>query len=205
MHGVSHPGVAVIIGVSNTPGAIETTRMPKRPNSLAAGNVIAAIPPLDAAYAVWPIWPSKAAAEAVVTITPRSPSASGSLFCMKPAARRSTLNVPTRLTSTTRRKAFKSQTPWRPRIRSACRMPTAYDYGPERTKTLLGGGHCGSARKKTSSVTSAVQKMMMLAAAFQQRRLRRLDVLGSRHSRPRANQPLDAGRPESRTAAGHKD
>ncbi len=35
--------------VSIAPGVFETTRMPKRPNSLAAGSVIAAIPPFEAA------------------------------------------------------------------------------------------------------------------------------------------------------------
>ncbi len=39
-------------------------------------------PPFEAEYAAWPICPSKAATDAVLTMTPRSPSASGSLFCI---------------------------------------------------------------------------------------------------------------------------
>ncbi len=57
-------------------------------------------PPLDAEYAAWPIWPSNAATDAVLTMTPRS-SPSGSVLAMRSAASRSTLNVPIRLTSTT--------------------------------------------------------------------------------------------------------
>ena len=42
-------GPACIMGVSKMPGAMETTRMPKRPSSRAAGNVIEATPPFEAA------------------------------------------------------------------------------------------------------------------------------------------------------------
>jgi len=59
------------------------------------------MPPFDAAYATCPTWPSKAAIEAVLTHTPRSPSSSGSLPFMAAAANRSTLNVPIRLMRST--------------------------------------------------------------------------------------------------------
>ena len=48
-------GAALIIAVSNTPGAIATTRMPKRASSRTAGSVMAATPPLEAEYAACPI------------------------------------------------------------------------------------------------------------------------------------------------------
>src|SRR6266705_3421675 len=48
-----------------------------------------------------PIWPSKAAIEAVLTQTPRSPPSSGSLSFIAPAAKRRTLKVPIRLTRKT--------------------------------------------------------------------------------------------------------
>ena len=37
------------------------------------------MPPFDAAYAAWPTWPSYAAMEAVLTMTPRWPCSSGSV------------------------------------------------------------------------------------------------------------------------------
>ena len=58
-------------------------------------------PPFDAEYEIWPICPSKAATEAVLTSTPRSPSSSGSDFEMAEAAIRIRLKVPMRLTSMT--------------------------------------------------------------------------------------------------------
>ena len=58
------------------------------------------MPPLDAEYAAWPIWPSNAATEAVLTITPRPPS-TGSVAAIAAAARRITLKVPIRLISIT--------------------------------------------------------------------------------------------------------
>ncbi|KAG1074529.1 hypothetical protein G6F40_017435 [Rhizopus arrhizus] len=51
-------GMPSTIGVQNTPGAIVLTRMPKRDSSRAIGSVIETTPPLLAAYAAWPIWPS---------------------------------------------------------------------------------------------------------------------------------------------------
>ena len=37
------------------------------------GSVMPTMPPFDAEYAAWPICPSKAATDAVLTMTPRSP------------------------------------------------------------------------------------------------------------------------------------
>src|SRR5262245_60193896 len=93
------------IGVSAGPGAIATTRIPCRPSSRASGSVRLTTPPFDAAYAACPIWPSYAAFDAVLTITPRSPSGVGSFPTIAAAASRMTLNVPTRLTSTMLRNA----------------------------------------------------------------------------------------------------
>ena len=59
-------------------------------------------PPFDALYASWPICPSKAATDAVFTITPRRPSASGSDFAISEASFVKHRNVPMRLMPTTR-------------------------------------------------------------------------------------------------------
>ena len=59
------------------------------------------MPPFEDAYAAWPIWPSKAATDAVQTMMPRSPSVSGSSVDMAAAASRIALNVPIRLTRMT--------------------------------------------------------------------------------------------------------
>ena len=61
------------------------------------GSVMATMAPFDAAYAGWPIWPSYAAIDAVLTITPRSPLSAGAFWEITAAARRITLNVPTAL------------------------------------------------------------------------------------------------------------
>jgi NAD(P)-dependent dehydrogenase (short-subunit alcohol dehydrogenase family) len=55
------------------------TRMSRAANSRASGRVIAATPPFEAEYAACPICPSKAATDAVLTITPRSPAAFGAV------------------------------------------------------------------------------------------------------------------------------
>jgi len=65
------------------------------------GSVIPTTPPLDAEYAACPICPSNAATEAVLTMTPLSPSALGSFFEITQAARRATLNVPIKFTRMT--------------------------------------------------------------------------------------------------------
>ena len=79
------------------------TRTPITARSRAIGRVMPMIPPFAEAYATWPDWPSMPAIDAVWTITPRSPFSSGSLPAMAAAARRDTLNVPTTLSSITRR------------------------------------------------------------------------------------------------------
>ncbi len=55
------------------------------------------IPAFEAEYAACPIWPSNAAIEAVLMITPRSSPSPGVLPVIAAAARRITLNVPVRL------------------------------------------------------------------------------------------------------------
>ena len=97
-------------GVLNRPGAMVTTRMNSRERSRAIGTVMPTTPPLDAEYAAWPIWPSNAATEAVLMMTPRS-SPIGSFLAMRSADRRNTLNVPIRLTSTTFLKASSGKGP----------------------------------------------------------------------------------------------
>ena len=97
-----------IIGVSKMPGAMVITRIPKRASSRAAGSVRLAMAPLDAEYAAWPICPSNAATEAVLMITPRSPSAFASVSAMAAAARRNRLKLPIRLTLITWAKLAKT-------------------------------------------------------------------------------------------------
>ena len=87
------------------------------------GSVIDTIPPFEAEYAAWPICPSKAATDAVLTITPRSPSASGGASAMAAADRRRTLNVPIRFTWITFRNRLKECGPVFPRTRSADPIP----------------------------------------------------------------------------------
>ena len=77
-----------------------STRMFALARSRAIGSVMPTTPPFEAEYAAWPIWPSYAATDAVLMITPRSPS-TGSLWLIADADSRTTLNVPTRLTSMT--------------------------------------------------------------------------------------------------------
>ncbi len=111
-------GSPASIGVSKVPGAIVQTRTADRARSRATGRVSETTPPLEALYAAWPIWPSNAAIEAVLTITPRS-SSSGSCSVIAAAASRSTLKVPTRLTATTFWKRPRSWGPSRPTVRPA--------------------------------------------------------------------------------------
>lgn len=95
--------MAAVMAESNMLGATVTTRMPNRDRSRAIGSVMAATAPLLAAYATWPICPSKAAAEATMTMTPRSPSSptgGDEARCGRTCRTRS--SVPRRLTSRTR-------------------------------------------------------------------------------------------------------
>src|SRR3990170_4663200 len=94
------------------PGAIVMTRMWCQANSRESGRVMATTPPFDAEYAGWPIWPSKAATDAVITTTPRS-SRRGSVSCIAAAVSRIALKVPTRLTRMTRSKSSSGNGPVR--------------------------------------------------------------------------------------------
>ena len=66
------------------------------------------MPPLDAEYAAWPIWPSKAAALAMLTIAPRSPLSVGSLREIAVPTRRMQSKVPIRLIAITFENASRS-------------------------------------------------------------------------------------------------
>src|SRR3954471_13815454 len=103
------------------------SRMPDAERSRATGSVMPTTPPLDAEYDAWPIWPSKAATLARLTMAPRQPSASGSLRLIAVAARRTTSKVPIRLIEITRvkaaRSAAESNSPSRPMGRCAHPMP----------------------------------------------------------------------------------
>src|SRR6185312_14819368 len=112
-----------IIGVSKMPGAIVITRMPDRASSRAIGSVMPTTPAFDALYAAWPICPSNAATDAVLTMTPRSPSPFAIFFAIACAVRRIRLNVPTRLMLTARRKLARACGPSLPTTRSPWTMP----------------------------------------------------------------------------------
>ena len=128
-------GSPAIMGVSKMPGAMVTTRMRWRASSRAIGSVMAATPPLEAAYAGWLICPSNAATEAVPMMTPRSPSM-GSVAAIAAAARRITLKVPTRLIRTTRSKSASGNRPDLPNLSGRC-DPGAVDHDPDVSR---GGG-----------------------------------------------------------------
>ena len=83
------------------------------------------MPPLDAEYASWPVWPSRPAIDAVLITTPRCPSASaGSVRAMAAAPMVIRLKVPIRLMSMTLPKAARScGEPSRPTVRWAQPMP----------------------------------------------------------------------------------
>src|SRR5215831_3227287 len=111
------------IGVSKIPGAMVHTRIASRERSRATGSVMPTTPPFDAEYAAWPIWPSKAATEAVLTITPRSPAAFGCPFAIATDASRIMLKVPTRLMLITRANEASTCGPSFFTVRSAIAMP----------------------------------------------------------------------------------
>ena len=106
------------------PGAMVLTRMPNCARSRAAGTVMPCTPPLEAEYAIWPIWPSNAATEAVLMTTPRWPDSSTvSVLAIASAARRITLKVPSRLTVMTVRNSSRSCGPFLDRMRPAQPTP----------------------------------------------------------------------------------
>ena len=142
-------------GVSNSPGAMVTTRIRSRDRSRAIGSVMPTTPPLDAEYAAWPIWPSNAATDAVLTMTPRS-SPIGSVLAMRSAPSRITLNVPIRLISTTLRNASSGNGPSLPRVLIALPVPaqlTTMRSGPSASAAS------SAAVTAASSVTSVCAKV----------------------------------------------
>ena len=117
-------GMPASIGVSKMPGAIVTTRMPSS-RELAGDRQRHARRrrPWMRVYAAWPIWPSKAATDAVLMITPRSPSAFGAFLAIASAASRSALKVPIRLILMTRLNVSSLCGPFLPTTRSPVRRP----------------------------------------------------------------------------------
>src|SRR5689334_14719 len=153
-----------IIGVSKMPGAIVMTRMPERASSRASGSVMPTTPAFDALYAAWPIWPSNAATDAVLTITPRSPPALGELLVIADAASRIMLNVPTRLMLTARAKLASPCRPSLPTTRSPCTMPAQLTSAC--TPPNASSAACTQALPLASSVTSVWTKRAASPSAF---------------------------------------
>ena len=118
-------------------------------------------PPLDAEYAAWPIWPSKAATDAVLTMTPRS-SSIGSVLAIRSAASRSTLNVPIRLTSMTFLKPSSGNGPSLPSVLTALPMPaqlTLMRSGPSDSASVERRGHGGLVGDVGSANCGAVAEL----------------------------------------------
>src|SRR3954471_18121059 len=154
-------GSPASIGVSMMPGAIVHTRMSLSARSRAMGSVMPTTPPFDALYAAWPICPSNAATDAVLTMTPRSPS-TGSLSTIAATASRITLKVPIRLTRTTFSNASRGSTPCLPSTRPGVPMPAQL--------TRIRSGACAvavcTARwTPASSVTSRPAKLPPISFA----------------------------------------
>src|SRR4051812_12860471 len=149
------------IGVAMMPGAIVHTRMNLSARSRAIGSGMPTTPPLDALYAAWPICPSNAATDAVLTITPRSPS-TGSLSTIAATASRMTLKVPIRLTRTTFSNASSGSTPCLPSTRPG--VPT-----PAQLTTMRSGAWpvavCRACCTPASSVTSRPAKLPPISLA----------------------------------------
>src|SRR3954470_20156910 len=149
------------IGVSMIPGAIVHTRMSLSARSRAIGSVMPTTPPFDALYAAWPICPSNAATDAVLTMTPRSPS-TGSVSTIAAAASRITLKVPIRLIRTTFSNASSGSTPCLPSTRAG--VPT-----PAQLTTIRSGAWptavCTACCTPASSVTSRPAKLPPISFA----------------------------------------
>src|SRR6266540_227912 len=149
-------------GVSNSPGAIVTTRIRLVASSRAIGSVMPTTPPFEAEYAACPICPSYAAIEAVFTMTPRS-SPTGSWRAIRSAASRSTLNVPIRLTVTTLVKSASGNGPFLPTTLIALPIPaqlTATRSAPSRSAASSAAPTCAS------SVTSAGENTTRSPSCF---------------------------------------
>src|SRR3954447_13473612 len=149
------------MGVSMIPGAMVQTRISLSARSRAIGNVMPTTPPFDALYAAWPICPSNAATDAVLTMTPRSPS-TGSVSTMAAAASRMTLKVPIRLIRTTFSNASSGSTPCLPSTRAG--VPT-----PAQLMTIRSGAWptavCTACCTPASSVTSSPAKLPPISFA----------------------------------------
>ena len=87
-----------IKGVSNIPGSTAFTLIPSLAKSRATGTVKPTMPLLEAAYAACPTCPYSAATLAVLIMTPRSPSGSGSKLSIPLADFTMHLNVPIKFT-----------------------------------------------------------------------------------------------------------
>jgi hypothetical protein len=119
------------------------------------------MPPLEAEYETWPICPSKAATEAVNTMTPRSPSA-GSFSAIASAASLVALKVPIRLILTTRSNCSSDSTLLRPRTRPGVPIPAQFtrtrsDHRsvPDITAARMASGSVTSVATKTEPVRFA--------------------------------------------------
>lgn len=131
-----------------------TTRIASEARSRAIGNVMPTTPPFDAEYAAWPIWPSKAATDAVFTMTPRS-SPSSAFSAIAVAANRITLNVPIRFTEITFEKASSGNAPFLPVVLIALPMPAQFTTIARVPSSLA---RSTAACTAASSVTSAGAK-----------------------------------------------
>ena len=125
------------------------------------------MPPLDAEYAAWPIWPSKAAALDMLTMAPRSPLSVGSLREIAVPTRRMQSKVPIRLIAITFENASRSaaelNSPSRPTVRWAQPMPaefTSTRTGPSSSACAMAASICSvfvtSTGAKTPPTSSAV-------------------------------------------------
>src|SRR6185437_12847528 len=157
-------GKLVIIGVSNRPGAMVTTRMPFRASSRAIGSVSPTSPPFDALYAACPICPSYAATDAVKTITPRSPPPLGVLRAIASAARRAMLNDPIRLMLIVRANEARLCGPSLPRIFSPCTTPAQLTMPCSAPNALVAAST--AALPLASSVTSVRTNIAAAPSSF---------------------------------------
>ena len=110
------------------------------------------MPPFDAEYAVWPICPSNAAIDAVMTNAPRSPPSSGSFCDIAQAAWRSTRYMPIRLTPSVISNGIGFAGPSRPIVRSA--QPTPAQLTQKRSSPSASTAPSTAALTFSSSCTS---------------------------------------------------
>ena len=159
------------------PGASVFTRMPMRANSRASGSIMPTTPPFDAEYAAWPIWPSNAAIDAVLTMTPRSPSAFASFDCMRKAASLDTRNEPTRLMAIVRAKKSPAIGPSRPSARAAPMTPAQFTASvmPPMRSLARSSADCTAVSSATSAATKEARSprsraLVSPCSAFRSRR-----------------------------------